>query len=353
MNAFLYNNLITNPGFEANAAATQTPTGWTSWANAAGNYAADYTEAGGQSGSYRLSHWMATAYQASTYQIKTGLANGTYTLRAWAKSSGGQTANQLYAKNFGGVEKDYTLPVTNTWTQIQITDIQVTNGQAEIGLWSDAKAGNWTNLDNVEFFPTALAATATAASPLPVTLVSFQADLQGADQAVLRWATASEVRSAYFAVERSTDGREFQEIGRVTAAGSSTQARSYELRDPQALKQSAYYRLRQVDTDGPATYSPVAKLAPNAAGAAWVSLYPNPSTGASPVRVTLHGLTDRLVTVRVVDLLGRPVSEHQLQPITSPSESSVTVPGTTPAGMYLVTVSDGNQTWTTRWSREP
>ena len=76
-----------------------------------------------------------------------------------------------------------TVSVTNTWTQTRITDIQVTNGQAEIGLWSDAKAGNWTNLDNMEFFPTAPAAT--AAPPLPVTLVSFQADWQGADQAAL------------------------------------------------------------------------------------------------------------------------------------------------------------------------
>ena len=89
---------MTKSGFEANAAATQTPTGWTSWANTAGNYAADYTEAGGQNGSYRLSHWMTTAYQ-----IKTGLANGTYTPRAWAKSSNGQVANQLCVKYFGGV----------------------------------------------------------------------------------------------------------------------------------------------------------------------------------------------------------------------------------------------------------
>ena len=116
---------MTKPGFEASAAATQTPTGWISWASAAGNYAADCTEAGSQSGSYQLSHWMTTAYQASTYQIKTGLANGTYTPRAWAKSSGGQAANQLCTKHFGGVEKDRALPVTNTWTQIQITDIRL------------------------------------------------------------------------------------------------------------------------------------------------------------------------------------------------------------------------------------
>ena len=160
-------NVLTNPGFEANNAATQTPTGWTSWANTTANYAADKTEAGGQASTYRLTHWLGSAYQVSTYQVKNGLPNGSYTLRAWVQSSGGQTACQLYAKNFGGAEKNVNLPVTSTWAQVQITGIQVTNGQCEVGLWSDANANNWCNLDNVELFSTTVTAnraTATAAS---------------------------------------------------------------------------------------------------------------------------------------------------------------------------------------------
>lgn len=154
MDAFLYDvpggaNLVTNGTFEASA-ATQTPTGWTTWANT-GNADADYTEAGGHAGSYRLSHWKATAYQVSTSQVKTGLVNGTYTLRAWVRNSGGQTVVQLYAKNFGGTEKDYQLPVYGNWVQIQLPGINVTNGQCEIGLWSNANGGNWANIDDVEF----------------------------------------------------------------------------------------------------------------------------------------------------------------------------------------------------------
>lgn len=156
MDAFLYDvsagsgNLVTNGGFETGG-ATQTPSGWTTWAST-GNSDADKTEAGGHSGSYRLTHWKSSAYSVSTYQIKTGLANGTYTLRAWVKSGGGQTTCQLYAKNFGGTEKDFTLPTTSTWTQITISGISVTNGQCEIGLYSVAGAGQWCNMDDVEFF---------------------------------------------------------------------------------------------------------------------------------------------------------------------------------------------------------
>lgn len=178
MNAFLYNNLAANPGFEADGKATQTSTGWTSYANTTLNpstaYNADYTETSGQSGTYRLTHYLATAYQASTYQVKTGLANGTYTLKAWVRNGGGQKTCQLYAKNFGAPEMDYALPIASAWPQVQLTGIQVANGQCEIGLWSDANAGNYCSLDNVEFFQTAptaargttvLAAASPAAGP--------------------------------------------------------------------------------------------------------------------------------------------------------------------------------------------
>ncbi|MCK1991054.1 arabinogalactan endo-1,4-beta-galactosidase [Peribacillus muralis] len=142
-------NLVNNPGFETDA-ATQNPSGWTTWSNA--NDTANYTEAGGYSGSYRLTHWNSTAYQVSTHQIKTGLTNGTYTMKAWVKSSGGFKTSQMFVKNFGGSEKNAPIPTTNTWTQMTITDINVTNGQAEFGFWTDANANKWINVDNVEFF---------------------------------------------------------------------------------------------------------------------------------------------------------------------------------------------------------
>lgn len=75
-------------------------------------------------------------------------------------------------------------------------------------------------------------------------LTSFQAVLQNEYQAVLRWATASEANSNYFAVEHSVDGIGYYEVGRQAAAGASILSRAYELRDPQPLTGRAYYRLR-------------------------------------------------------------------------------------------------------------
>lgn len=92
----------------------------------------------------------ASAYQASMYQNVTGLPNGKYTLKAWVKSSGGQKVCQIFAKNFGGTEKDYVINKNiGQWTEVTISDINVTNGTCQVGVYSDANAGNWCRVDNL------------------------------------------------------------------------------------------------------------------------------------------------------------------------------------------------------------
>ncbi|QKG55628.1 glycosyl hydrolase 53 family protein [Hymenobacter sp. BRD128] len=152
--------LVYNPGFEYTA-ATQNPLGWTTTSTADAD--ADYTETGGHASQFRLTHYKATAYQVRTLQTISNLPNGTYTLRAWAQSGGGQHTCQLYAQASGAAtEQNVTLPTTGTWTQIQVPGIVVTNGQCEIGLRSDANAGNYCSLDDVELVATVLATAAPA-----------------------------------------------------------------------------------------------------------------------------------------------------------------------------------------------
>lgn len=151
-------NLMTNPGFEANGAATQTPSGW-SEAEYNGTWGlitppdASYTESGSSnSGSFHGTHWRPWSYKVYTWQTKTGLANGLYTARCWAKSSGGQISCQLEAKDYGGSTSSATLPVGGTYTQVTIPNINVTNGQCTVGVWSDASGNNWASFDDVELF---------------------------------------------------------------------------------------------------------------------------------------------------------------------------------------------------------
>jgi hypothetical protein len=171
------------------------------------------------------------------------------------------------------------------------------------------------------------AAAATTSAPLPVTLVSFTAVAQGSTAVRLVWATASEVNSARFEVERSADGVAFAKVGQVAAAGSSPSTHAYALTDARLPSGASllYYRLRQVDLDGSFTYSPVRTVA-LAGAAAGLSLYPNPTAGAA----TLTGAEAGAV-VQLLDALGQIVGTA-----VADATGTATLPAGLPTGVYVV-----------------
>ncbi|MEO1450663.1 MAG: PKD domain-containing protein, partial [Bacteroidota bacterium] len=76
---------------------------------------------------------------------------------------------------------------------------------------------------------------------------------QDGNDGLVEWVTASEQNSAHFDIERSLDGENFEAVGAVSAAGTSSSLLEYSFRDENVgnLRQSPlYYRLRQVDLDG-------------------------------------------------------------------------------------------------------
>lgn len=142
-------NLVTNPGFEIDG-YTNSPKGWNVWLDDGVNGETVKTEGNGFDGNYKLSFWNESAYGCSIYQTVTGLENGTYTLSAWVMTNANQTVNQLYVKNYGGEEMNQTLPVSDLgWNKVVIDNIQITNGQCELGIYSIANGGDWCNIDNV------------------------------------------------------------------------------------------------------------------------------------------------------------------------------------------------------------
>ncbi len=137
---------VTNPGFEASGAG-QSPASWSE----TGTVAASKTEAGGRSGSFRLTHWASSAYTVETHQTLTGLTAGSYTLSAWVRSGGGQSAAYVAMKNCGGSQAQANIPVSsNTWVQISVT-ANVTSASCTISVFSSASANNWINVDDITF----------------------------------------------------------------------------------------------------------------------------------------------------------------------------------------------------------
>lgn len=91
-------------------------------------------------------------------------------------------------------------------------------------------------------------------SPMPVELLSFDANTDAQNNVKINWSTATETNSDYFTVEKSFDGTNWEIIGFVTSAGNSNQQIDYTFTDNNAQEGVSYYRLKQTDFDGKFEY---------------------------------------------------------------------------------------------------
>ena len=94
----------------------------------------------------------------------------------------------------------------------------------------------------------------TGAGALPIQLLSFEGESQKSTN-LLKWTTASEKNNDYFKIEKTTNGEDFYEIGRIQGTGNSNFVNYYSLSDLNIQKTINYYRLIQVDLDGKQTIS--------------------------------------------------------------------------------------------------
>lgn len=176
--------------------------------------------------------------------------------------------------------------------------------------------------------------------PLPVTLVAFTAQAQEKN-ALLNWSTAQELNNSGFEVEVSLDGVSFRRLGFVAGHGTTAAAQHYRYTDVGAARRGTlqYYRLRQLDTDGTATYSGVKSVA-FAAQPASLTTWPNPAHNAYTILLTAAKPQTAQLTMH--DAVGRLVSEVTVALQAGENQLPAAFATTQPVGVYLLSgVVDG------------
>ena len=165
--------------------------------------------------------------------------------------------------------------------------------------------------------------------PLPVRLVGFRATVVG-DRVSLGWETTLERNASHFTVERSSNGRTFEAIGRVAATGDTKNRQAYGLFDALPLSGTSYYRLHMVDRDDKSEYSRIVSVTLDDETPA-MALLGNPVSG-NTIRLAvrnmgganyrLRSLTGQVIVTQTAVQTGRTVALHAGQPL--------------PAGVYLL-----------------
>lgn len=194
--------------------------------------------------------------------------------------------------------------------------------------WKDHGNGSWTGTTTSGTVTTAAAVTAfspftlasrTSANPLPVELLFFDAQAQGAT-VPCSWSTATELANDHFEVERSRDGIDFATIGEVAGAGNSQVQLDYVFVDTDPLPGLSYYRLKQVDLDGALAWSAIVPV--QRSTSAVLTLYPNPASdvvhlqpvanAAQPVSAMIHDGAGRMVRELEAGALSGPIDVSDL-----------------------------------------
>lgn len=135
-------------------------------------------------------------------------------------------------------------------------------------------------------------------SPLPVTLVRFNAREEESGAVALTWDVAEEIDMDGYVVENSFDGKNFSAIGKVQADGKP----SYKFLQQRPSSGMNYYRLKMAELDGKSAYS---KMVPvNVKKGADMFFFPNPTT--DKVYITLRSeIVNEPASIKIYSMEGK------------------------------------------------
>ncbi|WP_185281681.1 T9SS type A sorting domain-containing protein [Hymenobacter sp. NBH84] len=271
----------------------------------------DYIDNGGLVGGL-LSAGVLSNFTITTYregQTTAGKGNNTSAVPSLIAVESVSGANLAQATILGGSTGRQALSFVATqdfdWVELTTTNT--------VGTVQDTRIYYAFAEELRGFFPENLV---NPTNPLPVEMTAFtvRATNQGGE---LHWKTASEQNNSLFVVERAVQqGADavFQAIGQVAGAGTTTTAQQYRYLDATAAEQSTgtvYYRLRQVDTNGNESFSPVvAATFEEQTLAVSLQLAPNPAGAAEMVRVLVGSVKEGTGEQQLVvyDAQGRQVN---------------------------------------------
>ncbi|WP_116126661.1 T9SS type A sorting domain-containing protein [Lewinella sp. IMCC34183] len=176
----------------------------------------------------------------------------------------------------------------------------------------------------------------SAAPALPIQWISLTARPEG--QGVrLRWEVADVTGAADFEVEASRGDEPFRRVGRVPAGEGR-----YSFLDDSPDYGYNLYRLRRVELDGRATYSPVVSVHHAGVTLGAGTVYPNPAATAGPAWLDFTAAVDGELHVSIVDMLGRTVRRARTGVRAGANRIALDVVGLSP-GKYALRISGAGE----------
>ena len=159
----------------------------------------------------------------------------------------------------------------------------------------------------------------------------------------LSWATASEYNCAFYEIESSNNGVDWEKIGSILGNGTTTELSTYSFTaDIGKDKSGEYYRIKQVDLDGQWEYFPILSSRCNTSNSAY-SVYPNPAK--EQFTLEIESEQNKTINYVLFDSLGEMIlrNEHFINAGINQIKLNI---ADAPAGIYRLQINSSDNTIT-------
>lgn len=193
-------------------------------------------------------------------------------------------------------------------------------------------AGGLSSIDSSRIYP-------SCGGPLPLNLISFSAYAHDKEN-TLKWITQHEENLSYFEVQRSYNGVDFHNLGRVESTHADL-INYYQYIDDNPPGGFVFYRLRMVDNDGRFSYSMIVRVFNGNQKGNEITLYPNPFYDQVSIAANFQNAGP--ADIRIVDVAGRIIRKMNAQVKEGFNSISINNLADLPDGVYFIEVVQKNQ----------
>ncbi len=184
-------------------------------------------------------------------------------------------------------------------------------------------------------------------TPLPLTLVAFNAQLTNEKEVNLSWTTTMEQNTSHFTLQRSMDGNEFDDDAVIFTDGNSDIRKDYHYTDhlTQTGASLVYYRLKLVDLDSRFEYSDVVVVRVQQNESSQLMIYPNPAT--TELRITIPAAwQSKTIAYSLYNSSGKLIKQEVSA---NAGQTQIFHVEDLPAGLYIIQTANGRQTATQKF----
>ncbi len=175
----------------------------------------------------------------------------------------------------------------------------------------------------------------SSAVVLPLSFTNFSV-IEKNNSANLYWSTTSEINNDYFDIEKSDNGTIFYSIGKVKKASINSQSTNYSFTDKNVQTAIAFYRLKQVVTDGKFIYSSIINFKKQACEKLSMSIFPNPVQ--DKINIKLQSNSNSTNLLKIINEFGQVMHVQNIKIIKGQNDIILTKPSTLSKGIYTLQI---------------